>query len=91
MMCLDVELRRRNKNTFGACDLMAELVRQFSIESDEEDAPGVDYNDIRTATQSVPRRRFMGPFWIDCPSASPPQRSTCPLRLPTQTGAACWR
>ena len=33
MMCLDVELRRRNKDTFGACDLMAELVRRFSIES----------------------------------------------------------
>ena len=62
MMCLDVELRRRNKDTFGACDLMAELVRRFSIESDEEDAPGVDYNDIRTALKACPGGASMGPF-----------------------------
>lgn len=62
MMCLDVELRRRNKDTFGACDLMAELVRRFSIESNEEDAPGVDYNDIRTALKACPGGASMGPF-----------------------------
>jgi predicted metalloprotease with PDZ domain len=62
MMCLDVELRRRNNNTFGACDLMAELVRRFSIESEETDDPGVDYNDIRTTLKACPGGRSMGPF-----------------------------
>ena len=62
MMCLDVELRRRNNNTFGACDLMAELVRRFSIESEETDDPGVDYNDIRTTLKACPGGSSMGPF-----------------------------
>ena len=63
MMCLDVELRRRNNNTFGACDLMAELVRRFSIESEEtDDDPGVDYNDIRTTLKACPGGHSMGPF-----------------------------
>ncbi len=62
MLCLDVELRRRNQGTFGACDLMAEVVRRFSLESDEAIDPGVDYTDIRTTLKACPGGSGMGPF-----------------------------
>jgi len=62
VMCLDVEMRRRNDNTFGACDLMAELVRRFSIESEETEEHGVDYNDIRATLKTCPGGASMGPF-----------------------------
>ena len=62
MLCLDVELRRRNNNEFGACDLMAEVVRRFSIASDEAVEHGVDYRDIRTTLKACPGGSSMGPF-----------------------------
>ena len=62
MMCLDAELRRRNNNTFGACDLMAELVRRFSIDAEEAEELGVDYNDIRATLKTCPGGASMGPF-----------------------------
>ena len=46
MMCLDVELLRRSGGTFGACNLMAEVVRRFAIHSDEAVSHGVDYRDV---------------------------------------------
>ena len=62
MLCLDVELRRRNQGTFGACDLMREVVRRFAIHSDEAESHGVDYRDIRSVLQSCPGGEHMGPF-----------------------------
>ena len=62
MLCLDVELRRRNGNTFGACDLMAEVVRRFSITSDEAIGQGVDYRDIRNTLKDCPGGSSMGPY-----------------------------
>ena len=62
IVCLDVEMRRRNDNTFGACDLMAELVRRFSIDSAEAEEHGVDYNDIRATLKACPGGASMGPF-----------------------------
>ena len=62
MLCLDVELRRRNKGTFGACDLMAEVVRRFALHSDEAESYGVDYRDIRAALKDCPGGSSMGPF-----------------------------
>lgn len=62
MLCLDVELRRRNNNEFGACDLMAEVVRRFSIASDDAEELGVDYRDIRTTLKACPGGSSMGPF-----------------------------
>ena len=62
MLCLDVELRRRNKGVFGACDLMAEVVRRFALHSDEAESHGVDYRDIRDALKACPGGSSMGPF-----------------------------
>ena len=62
LLCLDVEMRRRNNNTFGACDLMAELVRRYAIHSPDADAMGVDYSDIRTTLKSCPGGENMGPY-----------------------------
>ena len=62
LLCLDVEMRRRNNNTFGACDLMAELVRRYAIHSPDAEAMGVDYNDIRTTLKSCPGGENMGPY-----------------------------
>ncbi|MEG3601391.1 MAG: PDZ domain-containing protein, partial [Candidatus Thermoplasmatota archaeon] len=62
LLCLDVELRRRNDFSFGACDLMAELVRRYAIHSSEAEALGVDYNDIRTTLKSCPGGEAMGPY-----------------------------
>lgn len=62
MLCLDVELRRRNKGTFGACDLMAEVVRRFALHSEEAESYGVDYRDIRDALKACPGGSSMGPF-----------------------------
>jgi len=62
MLCLDVELRRRNGNTFGACDLMAEVVRRFSMTSDEAIGQGVDYRDIRNTLKDCPGGSSMGPY-----------------------------
>ncbi|MBE54266.1 MAG: hypothetical protein CMB00_03335, partial [Euryarchaeota archaeon] len=62
LLCLDTEMRRRNNDTFGACDLMAELVRRYAISSDEAEELGVDYNDIRTTLKSCPGGSSMGPY-----------------------------
>tara|TARA_B100001564_G_scaffold118774_1_gene99029 strand:+ start:148 stop:1788 length:1641 start_codon:yes stop_codon:yes gene_type:complete len=62
LLCLDTELRRRNDDTFGACDLMAELVRRYAISSDEAEELGVDYNDIRKTLKSCPGGSSMGPY-----------------------------
>jgi predicted metalloprotease with PDZ domain len=62
MLCLDVELRRRNQNTYGACDLMAEVVRRFSLTSPEATDLGVEYRDIRSTLKSCPGGSGMGPF-----------------------------
>ncbi|MEC7989097.1 MAG: PDZ domain-containing protein, partial [Candidatus Thermoplasmatota archaeon] len=62
LLCLDVEMRRRNNNTFGACDLMAELVRRYAIHSPDAEAMGVDYNDIRATLKSCPGGENMGPY-----------------------------
>mgnify|MGYP005720787659 FL=1 len=61
LLCLDTELRRRNNDTFGACDLMAELVRRYAISSDEADELGVDYSDIRKTLKSCLGGSSMGP------------------------------
>jgi predicted metalloprotease with PDZ domain len=62
LLCLDTELRRRNDDTFGACDLMAELVRRYAISSDEAEQLGVDYSDIRKTLKSCPGGSSMGPY-----------------------------
>ena len=62
LLCLNTEMRRRNNDTFGACDLMAELVRRYAISSDEAEELGVDYNDIRTTLKSCPGGSSMGPY-----------------------------
>ena len=62
MMCLDVELLRRSGGTFGACNLMAEVVRRFAIHSDEAVSHGVDYRDIRATLKACPGGGSMGPF-----------------------------
>ena len=62
MLCLDVELRRRNDGSYGACDLMADLVRKFAIDFAEAETLGVDYRDIRTALKACPGGSSMGPF-----------------------------
>ncbi len=62
MLCLDVELRRRNQGTFGACDLMREVVRRFSLDSEDAQSHGVDYRDIRSTLKSCPGGEGMGPF-----------------------------
>ena len=62
MMCLDVELLRRSGGTFGACDLMAEVVRRFSIDSEDAVSLGVDYRDIRATLKDSPGGSSMGPF-----------------------------
>jgi len=62
MMCLDVELRRRNQNAFGACDLMAEMVRKYALESEEAEELGVEYRDIRSTLKTCPGGENMGPF-----------------------------
>ena len=55
-------MRRRNGNTFGACDLMAELVRRYAIHSEEAEHMGVDYNDIRATLKQCPGGASMGPY-----------------------------
>ena len=62
LLCLDVELRRRNNHTFGACDLMAELVRLYAIDSPESEELGVEYKDIRTTLKTCPGGEAMGPY-----------------------------
>lgn len=62
LLCLDVELRRRNNHSFGACDLMAELVRRYAIDSPAAEEMGVEYNDIRTTLKSCPGGEAMGPY-----------------------------
>ncbi len=62
LLCLDTEMRRRNNDTFGACDLMAELVRRYAISSDEAEELGVDYSDIRKTLKSCPGGASMGPY-----------------------------
>ena len=62
LLCLDTEMRRRNNDTFGACDLMAELVRRYAISSDEAEELGVDYSDIRNTLKSCPGGASMGPY-----------------------------
>ena len=62
LLCLDTELRRRNDDTFGACDLMAELVRRYAISSDEAEQLGADYSDIRKTLKSCPGGSSMGPY-----------------------------
>ena len=62
LLCLDTELRRRNDDTFGACDLMAELVRRYAISSDDAEELGVDYSDIRKTLKSCPGGSSMGPY-----------------------------
>ena len=62
LMCLDTEMRRRNDHTFGACDLMAELVRKYAIHSDEAEQLGVDYKDIRDTLKTCPGGSSMGPY-----------------------------
>ena len=62
MLCLDVELRRRNQNTFGACDLMAKLVRKYALDSEEAEEVGVEYRDIRSTLKTCPGGQSMGPF-----------------------------
>lgn len=62
MLCLDAELRRRNHDTFGACDLMAKVVRQYAIDSDEALSLGVDYRDIRNTLKQCPGGTHMAAF-----------------------------
>ena len=62
MMCLDVELRRRNKNTYGACDLMAEVCANYAMGATEPLGLGVEYQDIRKTLQGAPGGQSMGPF-----------------------------
>ena len=62
LLCLDSEMRRRNGDTFGACDLMAELVRRYAIHSEEAEHMGVDYNDIRSTLKQCPGGASMGPY-----------------------------
>ena len=62
MLCLDVELRRRNKNEFGACDLMAKLVQKYALDSEEAEEIGVEYRDIRSTLKTCPGGESMGPF-----------------------------
>ena len=62
MMCLDVELLRRSGGTFGACNLMAEVVRRYSIHSEDAVSLGVDYRDIRATLKDSPGGSSMGPF-----------------------------
>jgi len=62
LMCLDVELRRRSKGEFGACNLIAEVCRRFSLGADSPDGVGVDYTTIRDTLKQVPGGKSMGPY-----------------------------
>lgn len=62
MMCLDTELRRRNGDTYGACNLMADVVADHAMDTDAPRGLGVDYNDLRRALQRAPGGASMGPF-----------------------------
>jgi len=62
MLCLDLELRRRNQNVFGACDLMAKMVRKYALDSEESEELGVEYRDIRSTLKTCPGGENMGPF-----------------------------
>ena len=62
LLCLDVELRRRNNHAFGACDLMAKLVRLYAIHSPESEELGVEYKDIRSTLKTCPGGEAMGPY-----------------------------
>ena len=62
LMCLDVELRRRSKGEFGACNLIAEVCRRFSLGSDSAEGVGVDYTTIRETLKEAPGGSSMGPY-----------------------------
>lgn len=62
MMCLDTELRRRNGDTYGACNLMADVVADHAMDTDAPRGLGVDYTDLRSALQRAPGGASMGPF-----------------------------
>ena len=62
MMCLDTELRRRNGDTYGACNLMADVVAAHAMDTDAPRGLGVDYADLRSALQRAPGGASMGPF-----------------------------
>lgn len=61
-MCLDVELQKRSKGTYGACDLMAELCRRYALEYDSSDQGGIDYKSLRSTLKEVPGGKSMGPY-----------------------------
>jgi len=62
IMCLDVELQKRSKGTYGACDLMAELCRRYALEYDSSDQGGIDYKSLRSTLKEVPGGKSMGPY-----------------------------
>ena len=62
IMCLDVELQKRSKGTYGACDLMAELCRRYAIEYDSSDQGGIDYKSLRSTLKDVPGGKSLGPY-----------------------------
>jgi len=62
LMCLDAALQKRNKGTFGACDLMAELCKNYALDHSQSNEEGVDYTDIRKALREAPGGSSLGPF-----------------------------
>ena len=62
IMCLDVELQKRSKGTYGACDLMAELCNRYALEYDSSDQGGIDYASLRSTLKEVPGGKSLGPY-----------------------------
>jgi len=62
IMCLDVELQKRSKGTYGACEFMAELCRRYALEYETGNSAGIDYKSLRKTLQGVPGGKSLGPY-----------------------------
>jgi predicted metalloprotease with PDZ domain len=62
IMCLDVELQKRSKGAYGACEFMAELCNRYALEYDSSNELGIDYKTIRTTLKEVPGGKSLGPY-----------------------------
>ncbi|WP_338172322.1 PDZ domain-containing protein [Candidatus Poseidonia alphae] len=62
IMCLDVELQKRSKGTYGACEFMAELCNRFALDYESSNEQGVDYKSLRKTLKEVPGGKSLGPY-----------------------------